>query len=104
MEKINKVISTYFEGIKNNKKFVGPFALMRELFDPILFTSGVKEIHISKNLHNLLLEFCNNYSDITFYKISVIYGIPIIVNESFNENHLELHYDSHIKIKSINWR
>ena len=106
MSTIDSKLSMFFKGQeKNNDKqaFKGSFAVMRYLFDPVVMTMNIKEIQMSKKINELLLEYMNTYSNLTFDHISRIYGIPIIVNSSFSDNTLEFHLIDRIVLEQINF-
>jgi|ERR1035437_1370102 hypothetical protein len=102
---VESKLGMFFKGQeKNNDKsaFKGSFAVMRYLFDPMVMTMNLKEILVSKKIHDLLLEYMNTYSNITFDHITRIYGIPIVVNSSFGDGIIEFHLSDRIIMENIN--
>ena len=101
---VDTTLNTLFNGIKKNpdrKSFKGYFALLRYLMDPIFITQAPVELQLSKELHNRLLTYCNETSNVTFAVITKYCGIPIVINESFPDDRLELHYKDRILMESI---
>ena len=101
---INTTLNILFTGMKKNpdrKSFKGQFGLLRYLMDPIFITQAPMELQLSKELHSRLLTYCNETSNVTFAVISRYCGIPIIINESFPNDRLELHYKDRIIMESI---
>lgn len=105
MESTDSKLSVLFKGMtKNSKKeaFTGHFALLRHLIDPIFITSNIEHIELSVALHELLRDYCNSYSNITFAYIKRFGNIPITINESFEDSRMELHFIDRIVIETIN--
>lgn len=102
---MNEIINKYFKAKTSNKPiiFKGMYALMAFLFDPLIFTKSIKEIHLSKELHELLINYANSHSNVIFETIHNIYGTPLIINQSFPSTRLEIHYSSHIELITIEW-
>jgi hypothetical protein len=102
--KIDTTLQTYFTGLQNNpdkNSFHGMFSLLRYLMDPIFITSMVKEIQLSPMLHDLLLEYINSYAGVTFSVVTHFCTIPVYINNSFENDRLELHYSDKIIMEKI---
>jgi len=102
---IDSTISTLFKGLAKNPKkesFHGQFGLLRLFIDPVFITSNIEHIELSVALHQLLVDYCNLYSNITFAYVKRFGMIPITINESFEDSRMELHFPDHILIETIN--
>lgn len=98
--KTNK--ETLIIGIKSGKSFAGYFSILSDLLNPTIFTSQIKEIQVSDKVHSMLLEFVNEKSNMYFTRIKHFFNIPVIINESFEPDIWEIHFENYIERKQVN--
>ena len=87
---------------KGKNNYTGYFAILRHFLDPITFTKVIREIQMSQEMYDQFIAYCNLISNTVFSNVTHFYGIPIIVNDSFEPSRMELHLADRIELITLN--